>query len=44
MSTVNRYRLFCETEDTHIYTWSQVKPNKCPNDKNHTINENNSNG
>lgn len=39
MSTVNKYRLFCETEDDHIYTWSQVKPSKCPNDKNHTINQ-----
>lgn len=40
MSKVNTYRLFCETEDTHIYTKRQVVPTECPNDKNHTINQN----
>jgi len=39
MSTVNKYRLFCETENDHIYTHGQVIPKQCPNDKNHTINE-----
>lgn len=40
MSRINKYRLFCETEDDHIYTWRQAKPTECPNNKNHTINEN----
>ena len=37
MSTVNKYRIYCQTEDDYIYSWSQVEPTKCPNDKNHTI-------
>jgi hypothetical protein len=38
MSTVNRYRVFCETEQTNVYIWSTLPPIVCPNNNTHTIN------
>jgi hypothetical protein len=34
---VNRYRVFCQTENTFVYTWSDSKPTTCPNNNEHTI-------
>lgn len=32
MSTINRYRFFCPTEQTYIYVWNTNPPSFCPND------------
>jgi hypothetical protein len=40
MSSVHRYRVFCETEQTNIYTWNTISPTVCPNNNTHTINLN----
>jgi hypothetical protein len=37
MSTVNKYRFFCNTENTHVYTWNTTTPTVCPNNNTHTI-------
>jgi hypothetical protein len=36
-SIVNRYRIWCETEQTYVYTWATETPDKCPNNHEHTI-------
>lgn len=38
MASVHRYRVFCETEQTNVYTWDTVQPTVCPNNNTHTIN------
>jgi hypothetical protein len=38
MSAVHRYRVFCETEQTNVYTWDTLQPTVCPNNNTHTIN------
>lgn len=38
MSSVYRYRLFCETEQANVYTWNTLQPTICPNNNTHTIN------
>jgi hypothetical protein len=38
MSSVHRYRVFCDTEQTNVYTWDTVQPTVCPNNNIHTIN------
>lgn len=40
MTTVNRYRLFCQTESTYVYTWATSIPSTCPNNNQHTIDSN----
>lgn len=32
MTTVNRYRLYCETEQQYVYVWDTSPPTRCPND------------
>lgn len=34
---VNRYRIFCITENTYVYTWGTSEPTTCPNNPAHTI-------
>jgi hypothetical protein len=38
MSAVNRYRVFCETEQINVYTWDTLTPTVCRNNNTHTIN------
>jgi len=40
MSSVHRYRVFCETEQSNVHTWNTVSPTVCPNNNTHTINLN----
>lgn len=40
MSSVHRYRVFCETEQSNVYTWDTIPPTVCPNNNTHTINVN----
>ena len=40
MSTVYKYRLFCESENTLVTCWNTIQPTVCPNDNTHTINSN----
>ena len=35
--TVHKYRVFCNTENTYVYTWDDLLPTLCPNDGKHTI-------
>lgn len=37
---VHKYRIFCNTENTYVYTWGDSLPNLCPNDGSHTIDPN----
>lgn len=37
MTTLNKYRFFCQTEGTYVYVWSDVLPTKCPNNTSDTI-------
>lgn len=34
------YRIWCETEATHVETWALTLPTVCPNDDGHTIDPN----
>lgn len=38
MSSVNQYRIFCETENVYVYKWDTQTPTNCPNNNSHTIN------
>lgn len=38
MSTVYRYRVYCETEESNAYIWDTTPPILCPNYNTHTIN------
>ena len=40
MSTLYKYRVFCEAEQKYIEVWKHEKPYTCPNDHRHTIAEN----
>lgn len=42
MSTtvVNKYRLYCNTEATHVYAWDTSAPTTCPNNDQHNIDTN----
>ena len=40
MTTVNKYRVYCNTESDWVYTWAEEAPNVCPNNEGHTINNN----
>jgi hypothetical protein len=35
--TVNRYRLYCNTESAYVYTWNTTVPTVCPNNNTHSI-------
>lgn len=37
---VYQYRMFCETEGTHVYVWGDKKPTACPNVNTHTVTAN----
>lgn len=37
MTTVNRYRIFCNTENAYVYTWDTSPPTTCPNNNTHTV-------
>ena len=37
---VDRYRLFCETENSYQYMWSDSVPVQCPNNNSHAIDDN----
>jgi hypothetical protein len=37
MTTVSKYRIYCETEDDTVYTWAESEPTTCPNNTAHTI-------
>ena len=39
MSVVNKYRLWCETENAYVYDWAEEEPTTCPNNTSHTIDE-----
>jgi hypothetical protein len=38
--TLNKYRLFCVTENKFVDTWNDIKPSVCPTDGMHTIDTN----
>lgn len=35
--TVNRYRLYCNTESAYVYSWNTIVPIVCPNVNTHSI-------
>jgi len=37
MATVYKYSIYCETEATTVYAWSEAEPTTCPNNTGHTI-------
>ena len=36
---VNKYRIWCVTENAYVYGWSETEPTTCPNNTSHTIDE-----
>lgn len=38
MTTVNKYRIWCNTEADYVYSWSETEPTTCPTDPAHSIN------
>ena len=38
--TLNEYRIFCDTENKFVTTWSSIKPTLCPNNSTDTIDSN----
>jgi hypothetical protein len=37
MTTVNRYKIWCNTENDYVYDWNDTEPTTCPNDTGHSI-------
>jgi hypothetical protein len=37
MSTLNKYRIYCVTDDTQEFSWSETAPTTCPTNTAHTI-------
>ena len=37
MTTINKYRIRCTTDNTFEYVWSELEPTKCPTNTSHTI-------
>lgn len=37
MSSVNQYRIFCNTESKFVTCWSQIPVSTCPNNNTHTV-------
>lgn len=35
--TLNKYRLWCETEERPVYTWAEREPTQCPNGAEHVL-------
>lgn len=40
MPTLNRYRIWCSTENIYTYIWNDSIPTVCPNNNGHTIDSN----
>ncbi len=40
MSSIYKYRIYCNTESTYAHTWSSSQPLVCPNNNAHSINSN----
>ena len=40
MTTLNKYRLYCNTDSTYEYIWSETEPTTCPTNTAHTIDAN----
>jgi hypothetical protein len=36
---LKEYRVFCQTENTHVFTYDEVEPRSCPNDGSHAIDQ-----
>jgi hypothetical protein len=39
MTTVNKYRFYCESENAYKTVWGESPPTKCPDESTHTIDE-----
>jgi hypothetical protein len=37
MATVNKYRVWCDTDSKYEYVWAETAPTACPTDTGHTI-------
>ena len=37
MTSVNKYRMYCQTEDKNVYKWDEYSSTICPNNGAHTI-------
>lgn len=40
MTSVQRYRVFCQTESNYFYVWNTSLPTTCPNNNTHVLNSN----
>lgn len=40
MKKLLKYRIYCITESTYVYTWKEKTPTVCPNNVSHTIDSN----
>lgn len=39
MTELNKYRIYCTTESTNVFVWSETTPTVCPNNNTHTIDD-----
>lgn len=39
-NTLYKFRYYCNTENKFVFQWGHTPPTKCPNDTNHSIDEN----
>ena len=39
MTTLYKYQVYCETEETYVTEWAEEAPTQCPNDTNHAIDQ-----
>lgn len=39
-TTISKYRVYCTTDNKYTYTWSDVLPTTCPENHEHTIDQN----
>jgi hypothetical protein len=37
---INKYRIYCTTESNYVYTWNDSEPTICPNNIQHSIDDN----
>jgi hypothetical protein len=40
MVELNKYRIYCTTEDIYVYKWDKIIPTTCPNNQSHIIDTN----
>lgn len=40
MTTITKYRIYCNTESNWVESWSETEISVCPNNNSHDVNSN----